>query len=98
MSNSALFCAPACSIAAPNQGVSGEFTRAPDIFGHVELVQAGSGTLMILRHTAPLSAADKEKLERFSHSEGLFRFWRRLARYWKRYLAKRPGMIRTAYV
>lgn len=33
--------------------------------GHVELVQAGSGTLMILRHTAPLSAADKEKLERF---------------------------------
>ncbi|MDJ4468356.1 23S rRNA (uracil(1939)-C(5))-methyltransferase RlmD [Salmonella enterica] len=42
--------------------------------GHVELVQAGSGTLMILRHTAPLSAADKEKLERFSHSEGLSLF------------------------
>ncbi len=66
--------------------------------GHVELVQAGSGTLMILRHTAPLSAADKEKLERFSHSEDCLCFWRRLARYWKRYLAKRPGMIRTAYV
>ena len=39
--------------------------------GHVELVQAGSGTLMILRHTAPLSHADNEKLERFSHSKGL---------------------------
>ena len=39
--------------------------------GHVELVQAGSGTLMILRHTAPLSRADSEKLERFSHSKGL---------------------------
>ncbi|XQS16244.1 23S rRNA (uracil(1939)-C(5))-methyltransferase RlmD [Citrobacter telavivensis] len=39
--------------------------------GHVELVQAGSGTLMILRHTAPLTAQDNEKLERFSHSKGL---------------------------
>ena len=42
--------------------------------GHVELVQAENGTLMILRYTGPLSAADKEKLERFSHSEGLFLF------------------------
>lgn len=42
--------------------------------GHVELVQAGSGTLMILRHTAPLSADDKEKLECFSHSQGLSLF------------------------
>ncbi|EGT0650336.1 23S rRNA (uracil(1939)-C(5))-methyltransferase RlmD [Citrobacter braakii] len=42
--------------------------------GHVELVQAGSGTLMILRHTAPLSAQDKEKLECFSHSQGLSLF------------------------
>ena len=39
--------------------------------GHVELVQADSGTLMILRHTTPLSRADNEKLERFSHSKGL---------------------------
>ena len=39
--------------------------------GHVELVQADSGTLMILRLTAPLSRADNEKLERFSHSKGL---------------------------
>lgn len=29
---------------------------------------------MVLRHTAPLSAADREKLERFSHSEGLSLF------------------------
>lgn len=39
--------------------------------GHVELVQANSGTLMILRHTAALSAHDREKLERFSHSHAL---------------------------
>lgn len=39
--------------------------------GHVELVQASSGTLMILRHTVALSAQDKEKLERFSHLHGL---------------------------
>lgn len=42
--------------------------------GHVELVQAGSGTLMILRHMAPLSVQDKEKLECFSHSQGLSLF------------------------
>ncbi|KHE03894.1 23S rRNA (uracil(1939)-C(5))-methyltransferase RlmD [Citrobacter braakii] len=42
--------------------------------GHVELVQVGSGTLMILRHTAPLSVQDKEKLECFSHSQGLSLF------------------------
>lgn len=39
--------------------------------GHVELVQASSGTLMILRHTAQLSAGDRQKLERFSHSRQL---------------------------
>ena len=42
--------------------------------GHVELVLADNGPLMVLRHTAPLSAADREKLERFSHSEGLALF------------------------
>lgn len=36
--------------------------------GHVELVQADKGPLMVLRHLAPLSASDREKLERFSHS------------------------------
>lgn len=39
--------------------------------GHVELVLADNGPLMILRHTAPLPDADKEKLERFSHSHDL---------------------------
>ncbi|HCR0413890.1 TPA: 23S rRNA (uracil(1939)-C(5))-methyltransferase RlmD [Klebsiella aerogenes] len=39
--------------------------------GHVELVQADNGPLMVLRHTAALMAADKEKLERFSQTHGL---------------------------
>ncbi|MDD9630540.1 23S rRNA (uracil(1939)-C(5))-methyltransferase RlmD [Klebsiella michiganensis] len=39
--------------------------------GHVELVQADNGPLMVLRHTAALPAADKEKLERFSQSHCL---------------------------
>lgn len=39
--------------------------------GHVELVLADNGPLMVLRHLAALSANDKEKLERFSHSEGV---------------------------
>ncbi|MBA7731400.1 23S rRNA (uracil(1939)-C(5))-methyltransferase RlmD [Citrobacter freundii] len=42
--------------------------------GHVELVQAGNGAVMILRHTSPLNTADKEKLECFSHSQGLSLF------------------------
>ncbi|ELY2495394.1 23S rRNA (uracil(1939)-C(5))-methyltransferase RlmD [Cronobacter muytjensii] len=39
--------------------------------GHVELVDAASGPLMVLRHMKPLSADDREKLECFSHSEGV---------------------------
>ncbi|EPX2740629.1 23S rRNA (uracil(1939)-C(5))-methyltransferase RlmD [Klebsiella aerogenes] len=39
--------------------------------GHVELVQADNGPLMVLRHTGALTAADKEKLERFSQTHGL---------------------------
>ncbi|MEB5696295.1 23S rRNA (uracil(1939)-C(5))-methyltransferase RlmD [Klebsiella aerogenes] len=39
--------------------------------GHVELVQADNGPLMVLRHTAALTVADKEKLERFSQTQGL---------------------------
>lgn len=39
--------------------------------GHVELVQADNGPLMVVRHTAALTAADKEKLERFSQTHGL---------------------------
>ena len=42
--------------------------------GHVELVLADNGPLMVLRHTAPLSVADKLKLERFSHSQHLALF------------------------
>ncbi|POU03954.1 23S rRNA (uracil(1939)-C(5))-methyltransferase RlmD [Escherichia sp. ESNIH1] len=42
--------------------------------GHVELVLADNSPLMVLRHTAPLSAADREKLERFSHSQGVALF------------------------
>lgn len=42
--------------------------------GHVELVLADNGPLMVLRHTAPLPAADREKLERFSHSHGVALF------------------------
>ncbi|WP_439213872.1 23S rRNA (uracil(1939)-C(5))-methyltransferase RlmD [Duffyella gerundensis] len=37
--------------------------------GHIELVQADNGPLMILRHLEPLSAADRQKLEQFSHTE-----------------------------
>jgi len=39
--------------------------------GHIELVEADNGPMIVLRHTAPLSQADKEKLERFSHSQNL---------------------------
>ena len=39
--------------------------------GHVELVLADNGPLMVLRHTAALPAADREKLERFSQTHGL---------------------------
>ncbi len=39
--------------------------------GHVELVQADNGPLMVLRHTAALTVVDKEKLERFSQTHGL---------------------------
>ena len=39
--------------------------------GHVELVQADNGPLMVLRHTAALPATDREKLERFSQTHGL---------------------------
>ncbi len=42
--------------------------------GHVELVLADNGPLMVLRHTAPLTRADREKLERFSHSQGVALF------------------------
>ncbi|MFD1801990.1 23S rRNA (uracil(1939)-C(5))-methyltransferase RlmD [Mixta tenebrionis] len=42
--------------------------------GHVELVRADNGPLMVLRHLDPLSAADRQKLERFSYQHGLALF------------------------
>ncbi len=35
--------------------------------GHVELVDAENGPVMVLRHTRPLNSQDQEKLEQFSH-------------------------------
>ncbi|MBJ3813801.1 23S rRNA (uracil(1939)-C(5))-methyltransferase RlmD [Shimwellia pseudoproteus] len=42
--------------------------------GHVELVLADNGPLMVLRHLAPLPAEDSQKLEQFSHSHRLALF------------------------
>lgn len=42
--------------------------------GHIELVLANNSPLMVLRHTAALSKKDREKLERFSHSQDLALF------------------------
>ena len=42
--------------------------------GHVELVLADNGPMMVLRHLDALSAADRAKLERFSHEHDLMLF------------------------
>ena len=42
--------------------------------GHVELVLADSGPLMVLRHLIPLETADRQKLERFSQTAGVALF------------------------
>ena len=42
--------------------------------GHLELVLADNGPLMVLRHLDPLSAADRQKLEHFSHTHKLMLF------------------------
>lgn len=42
--------------------------------GHVELVHADNGPLMVLRHLDALHDDDKQKLERFSHSHGVALF------------------------
>ena len=65
--------------------------------GHVELVQADNGPLMVLRHTAALPATDKEKLERFSQTHGLSCTSRHKARYWSIFMAKRHGIPQTDY-
>jgi 23S rRNA (uracil1939-C5)-methyltransferase len=42
--------------------------------GHVELVLADNGPLMVLRHLDALNDDDRQKLERFSHSTGVALF------------------------
>ena len=42
--------------------------------GHVELVLADNGPLLVLRHLDALSAADRQKLEQFSHKHQLSLF------------------------
>ncbi|MDE1190472.1 MAG: 23S rRNA (uracil(1939)-C(5))-methyltransferase RlmD [Pantoea sp.] len=42
--------------------------------GHVELVLADNGPMMVLRHLDALSATDRAKLERFSHEHDLMLF------------------------
>lgn len=64
--------------------------------GHVELVQADNGPLMVLRHTAALPAADKEKLERFSQSHGLSCISPRKARYWNIFAGSAPVYVRRS--
>ncbi len=84
MSNSALFWrAPACSIAAPNQGVSGEVAHtAPDILGMLVNLQAaaGSGYDDSAPYRAIKCAADKENWNAFRIHEGLSLF---LAPFWR---------------
>ncbi|MEZ3500580.1 23S rRNA (uracil(1939)-C(5))-methyltransferase RlmD [Pantoea sp. KPR_PJ] len=48
--------------------------RAASRLGHVELVQADNGPLMVLRHLEALHQEDREKLERFSHDNHLMLF------------------------
>jgi hypothetical protein len=65
--------------------------------GHVELVQADNGPLMVLRHTAPLPAKTGKNWNAFRKLT-VFRFSsRHKARYWNRLQEKRPGIPQTGY-
>ena len=66
--------APRLEAAIPSLRECLQSLEAVRHLGHVELVLADNGPLMVLRHTAPLPAADREKLERFSHSHGVALF------------------------
>lgn len=66
--------APSLEAAIPSLRECLQSLEAVRHLGHVELVLADNGPLMVLRHTAPLPAADREKLERFSHSHGVALF------------------------
>ena len=48
--------------------------KAASRLGHVELVLADNGPLMVLRHLDVLQPTDREKLERFSHEHRLMLF------------------------
>lgn len=48
--------------------------RAASRLGHLELVLADNGPLVVLRHLDALHADDREKLERFSHEQRLMLF------------------------
>lgn len=65
--------------------------------GHVELVLANGGPLMVLRHTAPLSVADRENWNAFRILMSLRFSSRRKARYLSRLAETRPGMRQTGY-
>lgn len=66
--------APPLEAAIPSLRECLQSLEAVRHLGHVELVLADNGPLMVLRHMAPLPAADREKLERFSHSHGVALF------------------------
>ncbi|WP_222888719.1 23S rRNA (uracil(1939)-C(5))-methyltransferase RlmD [Enterobacter sp. C2] len=66
--------APRLEAAIPSLRECLQSLEAVRHLGHVELVLADNGPLMVLRHTTPLPAADREKLERFSHSHGVALF------------------------
>jgi 23S rRNA (uracil1939-C5)-methyltransferase len=64
--------------------------------GHVELVLADNGPLMVLRHTAPCRRR-REKLERFSHSHGLSLYLAPQSEILEHITEKRPGIPQTGY-
>lgn len=65
--------------------------------GHVELVQADNGPLMVLRHTAALPAGDRENWNAFRKLTVFPCTSRRKARYWNIFMAKRHGIPQTDY-
>lgn len=65
--------------------------------GHVELVQADNGPLMVLRHTAALPATDRENWNAFRKLTVFPCTSRHKARYWSIFMAKRHGIPQTDY-
>jgi 23S rRNA (uracil1939-C5)-methyltransferase len=65
--------------------------------GHVELVQADNGPLMVLRHTAALPAATGKNWNAFRKLTVFPCTSRRKARYWNIFMAKRHGIPQTDY-